>query len=311
MRGLDDFFSSQLQRWPLAKAAYSVREQQVLTRSLVIDGMEIRLQHNPARAVSTGAKIDAASIAKRPCFLCAGNRPQDQGAMCFSGRERDYEVLVNPFPIADKHLTIASVSHEGQDNFCGADMACMALNNPDWIFFYNGAKAGASAPDHLHFQAVNKSFLNNLMTALAEANAQLLMADGGGRVRYYDLPMQIVSVTDGDYSLLTHKWVSGLLPINNESGLPDSGLRNIFMYADSDGLHTLIMSRRAHRPDCYFAEGQENIMCSPGGIDMAGTLVLPRREDFDKVTVSDVRRIYYDVSLDPREIRNINNLMLR
>ena len=68
-------------------------------------------QFNPARLVSTGAKIDKATLAKRPCFLCEKNRPSEQIVLSFG---EGFDILVNPFPILPVHFTIPSRHHQLQ-----------------------------------------------------------------------------------------------------------------------------------------------------------------------------------------------------
>ena len=157
MQGLID---RQLASWPEAARRYSDLCD-VQTKEITIGGMPVRVQYNPARAVSTLARTDAASIAARPCFLCRENRPQQQEALPFEGCDgRHYEILVNPFPIFPEHFTIPAVDHVPQ-RIAGRfpDMLRLAEAFPDMTVFYNGPESGASAPDHFHFQMGCKGFL--------------------------------------------------------------------------------------------------------------------------------------------------------
>ena len=161
-------FSEQLEQWTQARDNYRALEQ-VEQRSLVVNGLEVVVQFNPARIVSSGAKVDAKTIQTRKCFLCEQNRPEVQWGVDFeSTGGRKYQVLLNPFPIFPKHLTIPDVNHTDQ-RIAGriSDMLELAEELDDFVLFYNGPKCGASAPDHMHFQAGNKGFLP-IETKLAE-----------------------------------------------------------------------------------------------------------------------------------------------
>ena len=160
MTELQSLLKRQLAGWPEAARRYrDLREVQ--TKEITIGGMPVRVQYNPARAVSTMARTDAASIAARPCFLCRGNRPQQQEALPFEGCDgRRYEILVNPFPIFPEHFTVPAVDHVPQ-RIVGRfpDMLRLAEAFPDMTVFYNGPESGASAPDHFHFQMGCRGFL--------------------------------------------------------------------------------------------------------------------------------------------------------
>jgi len=265
---LEELLQNQMACWPLASKNYRAL-QSVKTREVDVDGFRIRLQYNPARAVSTGAKTDAASIASRPCFLCSKNRPAEQLIL---NEIEGYETLVNPFPIFPRHFTVAASSHIPQECMSHEDMLKLACMHPGYAVFYNGSKSGASAPDHLHYQIGNIDFLPICR-----------MAETGD---LDNTPMKIIHCTEGyplppEYDAMVHR-----------------GLVNILVWAAeaTDGqIHTLIFPRRKHRPDCYYAEGEKRIMVSPGAVDMAGVLILPRLEDFEKITSDDIRKIYDEV----------------
>ncbi len=148
---IDEFFQRQLSRWPAVRERY-----EALANVEVKRVGEYKVQFNPARAVSTAAKVDPASIAARPCFLCKKNRPAEQLALEWE----DLEILVNPFPIFPGHLTIAAKEHTPQNLLGRADqMRRLSRELPGYTIFFNGAKSGASAPDHFHFQAVPSEYM--------------------------------------------------------------------------------------------------------------------------------------------------------
>ena len=272
----------QLGRWPLAQENYAVLG---LTerRAFSIGPFSGVVQFNPARAVSTGAKIDRQSIASRPCFLCKGNRPEEQvSEEIIPG----WEFLVNPYPIFPLHFTIAATRHLPQDAI-PLDMASMAEKLPGMTVFFNGARAGASAPDHLHCQAVLTTELP-LMTFL----------EGGGNPN--ELPFKVVYdiIPPDRHGLSLLAKLPQLSGIDSVTGEPDRALVNAFMWIGEDGLlRTCVIPRSAHRPSFYVTEGVEGFMVSPGAIDMAGVIVLPRRIDFDSMTIEDIKRLYNETAI--------------
>lgn len=307
---LREFLLKQLNDWSLAAKNFSELGR-VITRRIYVDEFPIILQHNPARIVSTGAKVDAKSIKERPCFLCKKNRPKEQESIKFQA-SRDYEILVNPFPLAPEHFTVAATEHINQDEINVQDMAQFIAEYPKYLAFYNGSTAGASAPDHLHFQACNKDFLKEITSNLEANPGKLLKQDGDCRIYMADhLPMNLVHFVDKEVSPLQADWLKLILP-TDDYGHAQAGMRNILMWKDcNDALHTALLPRCAHRPDCYFTENEaEKLLVSPGAIDMAGVIILPRKEDFDKITAADVRSIYNQVSLYYPELPSLQRAML-
>ena len=179
---VEQLFTAQFAAWQQARDNYEAL-QGVKSRSFDIDGAHIKVQFNPARIVSTAAKVDTKSIGERKCFLCDANRPAVQEGIEWNG---EYTVLINPFPIFNKHLTIPCNAHTPQRiNSRITDMLSLAKALSDYTLFYNGPRCGASAPDHMHFQAGNKGFMpieNDMdsweKTVVAETDdAKLLQVD--------------------------------------------------------------------------------------------------------------------------------------
>jgi hypothetical protein len=252
---LETFFEEQLREWPLAHDNHDALTR-VWSRELTSDKLAIplRVQYNPARIVSTGANIDKASIAARPCFLCAKNRPAEQRAMPLNA---DFEWLVNPFPILPHHYTIAAKVHRPQrilDAYDAMIQATLALPE-EYIVFYNGPKCGASAPDHLHLQA--GIFDCQLLTANYPYKTLLADSKESFRKIYDSLP-----VTDGE----------------------EEPRMNVIAFRKGNHVSLIVIPRRAHRPHCYTAEGDKHYLISPGALDMGGLIVTPRREDYDRLT---------------------------
>lgn len=297
----------QLQQWPEAADRFHLlgfTERRVVNAG----GMEIAIQHNPARIVSTGAKTDKDSIKARKCFLCSENRPDVQlSAELWSG----WELLVNPFPIFPLHFTIASRRHTPQTEL-PLDMASMAESMPDMAVFFNGAKAGASAPDHLHCQAVLKSELP--LIRIAEMNhsssqGNILLSHEMG----IDSPFQFISaiITPDMEGMRTLNLIPELTGAPSEDSSLDPDLRNVFFWIDTEGLlRVLVVPRKAHRPTCYFEEGEKKVTISPGAIDMAGVIIAPVEKDFRNLSAGDVARIYSETAFAgtlPRKLISLIN----
>lgn len=291
---INSFYERQFEEWPEVKENYD-RLGEVRRTPLTLGDWHGALQCNPARIVSTGAKIDKESISKRKCFLCTGNRPPQQlSASLF----KDWDFLVNPYPIFPVHFTIVSKKHTPQIHV-PLDIAAMAEKLPGLAFFFNGARAGASAPDHLHMQAVLKCELP--LIKLIEENHP---ADRKGFITSeeygLELPFQFVSaaVSPDNIGMETLLRFSGAFGIDTITGESDCGLVNSFAWIDESGLLRLaIVPRRSHRPRCY-GTGSGEFLVSPGAIDMAGIIIIPRKEDFNKLSAEDISNIYADVSFE-------------
>lgn len=279
---LAEWRDNQLESWESAKANYDALAQ-CERREFAIGPLKGAFQYNPHRKVSTGAKIDSASISKRPCFLCECNRPSEQIAEEII---EGWVFLVNPFPIFPLHFTLASKTHKPQESI-PLEMASLAEKLPGMVVFYNGAKAGASAPDHLHCQAVMKSELP-LMVYLEEGGDPAALPF---KVRYSVITPDMQGMID----LNTLVAVTG----TDTEGNSDRELVNAYCWIGIDGLLRMcVIPRKAHRPACYTsaAEG-EGRMISPGAIDMAGIVILPRLQDFEGMTSEEMAEIYNQTAL--------------
>lgn len=288
-----NFVDSQLATWPLARTNYQALGK-TERHSFEIGDLTVGIQCNPARIVSTGAKIDAATLAKRPCFLCAENRPPEQVPLEIV---EGWELLLNPYPIFPTHFTIVSAKHCPQEGF-PLEMVDMAEKLKGMTIFFNGSKAGASCPDHKHCQAVMTHELPLML--LVERSHRLSLSDSGAKhvatpeELGIDAPFRFVSV------IITPdvNGMENLAKIEETIGKKciEEGLVNIFVWIDSEGLLRIVgVPRKAHRPSCYGSDADQ-FLVSPGCIDMAGVIITPRREDFDRLTLADVRRIYSEVA---------------
>ena len=290
---INSFIEAQLALWPLASENFS-KLKNVERKNFKLGDLIVCAQWNPGRIVSTGAKVDKKTIESRPCFLCKKNRPPEQYTFDFI---ENWEFLINPYPILPVHFTISNTCHVPQGKV-PMDMAVMAELAPYLVFFYNGAKAGASAPDHQHVQAVLASELPllNLVEKFHPVNQSgfLSSEEFGLELPFHFISSVILPDLDGMINL---KKITGAFGLEEEKKSCDSGLINAFFWLDKTGiLRALVIPRKRHRPDCYFARNEDQMIISPGAIDMSGLLIVPRKEDFDKITEKEIRQIYSDVS---------------
>lgn len=295
---IEELVEMQLAEWPMAKKNYDAL---ALTqrRRFSLGDLDCAIQHNPARAVSTAANLDPKAISVRPCFLCKANRPKEQFTIELLP---DVELLVNPFPIFPIHLTLPYKEHTPQDRF-PLEMAAMAEMLPGMAVFFNGACAGASAPDHKHCQAVLKCELP--LIRLAEKihhpgdKTFLLSHDISG----LSLPLQFISVIitpdkKGSDALMKLYLACGL---DSSDICADPALQNVFFWIRDDGiLQALVVARRAHRPSSFFLPGDEKVTVSPGAIDMTGVIVAPVLKDFENLKPEEIAGIYSEVAYRDR-----------
>ena len=292
---INTLIENQLQEWPMAKANFDALVKARRKRVAVGD-LETGVQFNPARIRSTGADISKEAIAARKCFLCRENRPAEQHTHnLMSG----LEMLVNPFPIFPVHFTFPAKEHRPQTAPPPA-MALLAIKFPDLCIFYNGAKAGASAPDHLHLQGVlsRELPLIRLVERSHPAEGKSLMwSEEFGK----DLPFRFLSgiVNPEETNMETLRTLLTTFGHDKE-GAPDAALVNTYFWIDPACglLRGIAIPRRAHRPSCYTAEATDRLIVSPGAIDMAGMIITPREGDFEKITSEDIRRIYREVAFE-------------
>ena len=268
------FLQEQLEKVPVAKANYE-KLKQIKTKEFEFDGYKIYVHFNPARAVSSLAKLDAKSIAERPCFLCPKNRIEGQVAIDFKGK---YDICINPFPICNEHFTVVSKIHEPQ-NIMGKvrDFIDLAKEYPDFIALFNGAKSGASAPDHMHFQLVNKDYFPYAIeTQMAGVIEKIVLRSSNAEE-------------------LEAKVNAQLEMLQREGELPASHVNLFCEYKNNEWVVT-IFPRITHRPRQFFSEGEDRLMMSPGAIDMTGHLIAAREEDFEKITKEVIVDIFKQIS---------------
>ena len=296
---LHRFFDRQLQTWDAASQRFrDLNDVQV--RELAVESLTLKVQWNPARIGSTGAKIDAKSIAGRPCFLCAKNRPKEQMTRLIDGK---YELLVNPFPILPVHFTLPTQKHQPQRILpMYGEMLRLAQRNSDLTLLYNGPRCGASAPDHAHLQAVSSGHLplqhawQRLCRNLVEV-VKTTDDDGIWHVADYPAAAFLVRAHSQEANERLFKRLYRCLPVQGDDAEP---MMNIIVWMQGDQLLSVVMPRGKHRPDCY-----GDYMVSPGAIDMGGLLITPREEDFRRLTPEFAVALLREVSLTGEQVQAV------
>jgi glycosyltransferase involved in cell wall biosynthesis len=293
-------YDEQTRTWPiLAKACSNLSG--IKTRKLPGKKYNVSMQYNPARAVSSGAAVDAESIKNRPCFLCRGNLPSEQQGILYRNH---YLILCNPAPIFKNHYTIVALRHKPQEinESIKWFLKLSADVYPDYTVFYNGPACGASAPDHLHFQMIPVNALP-FLTELKE----LPQAKEISSVRFSmgkSIDRSVIVLESKNASELTKQFSRLLKAAQKILLTKGEPLVNIICTYTGERWRLVIFLRRKHRPDAYFAEGENRIFISPGAIDMAGVIITPRLDDYKRLNGDSIRDIYREVSL-PEDLMNI------
>jgi hypothetical protein len=297
---VDRIFDKQLAEWPMAGNNYAALKD-VKVRSCMVDGIPLHMQFNPARVVSSSAKVDAKSLSERKCFLCAENRPPEQRSIKW-GR---YSVLVNPYPIFKRHLTVADSVHTPQ-RIAGrmADMVRLAQELCGYTVFYNGPKCGASAPDHMHFQAGSMDFLV-LPSMVLDNKRKTVLEFGGDSLSVVDsLPMRFF-VIEADTPEAAEKFFDALYEALPVQPGDDEPMMNILSFDMPHANYVVVVPRKRHRPSFYGTEGDDTMLFSPASVDMGGLFVMPREKDYNRMNRDLARRVYSEVCLSADEINDI------
>ena len=299
---LQRFFNRQLEKWEAARQRYQDLRS-AKTRELAVGAYSIQVQWNPARMVSTGAKIDQKTIAERPCFLCEKNRPKEQIKKEVDGQ---YELLVNPFPILQQHFTIPSLKHQPQrilDSY--GEIHKLLEEYPEMMVFYNGPQCGASAPDHAHFQAGTSGLLPLQMSwqRLSRNLTPLISLNDDEDISLIDdYPCTALLIRSrsqyGDEQLFRRLYEA--LPATDPEPM-----MNIVAWRSNDDFLSVVFPRTKHRPDCYYKEGEAQYIISPGALDMAGLIITPRQEDYERLTPETALGILDEITLKGEALQSV------
>ena len=323
----EQFHETELKRWQEAAQRYEELNH-VQTRELIDGEASMTIQWNPARIVSTGAKIDKKTLDERPCFLCDQNRPKVQHAL---PTEKYYQLLVNPYPILPKHFTIPTRRHQPQAIFEHFETMCrMTWDMPSHIVFYNGPLCGASCPDHCHLQAGARGVLpierdwkeyeGSLTKLYPLTGAQEAELDEGSDTKRSGLyllkawvcPVFVIRSLSYKLDRVLCERLYNALPVISGEWEPRMNVvcwKQTGSAGRPDELVALVFPRKKHRPDCYSATGDNQILVSPGALDMGGLIITPREEDFRKMTAEKAGDILREVTMTEEELKPIISVL--
>ena len=308
------FVGDQLSRWPLACDNFRALKN-VRVREMNAGGLDVKLQFNPARMISSAAKLNKADIAARRCFLCRDNRPAEQIMMKFDGRKgKKYHILVNPYPIFPDHLVIAMSRHVDQSIWNRyVDMLDLARKYTDFTFFYNGPRSGASAPDHHHFQAAPQGLipLQNDADALPSDALEFVTSVQDARLFHYRRFTTGVFFLRSETAKSAAKLFYRLLDCADVPEGESEPLFNLFTYRKDNEYRSIIVFRSRHRSHHYFSEGPDHLTMSPGCADMGGVFIVPVEDEFEKITPELLNGMIEEVSIGKEQESVILNRLTR
>lgn len=294
------FFTHQLDTWDEIRQRYEALKHVGLKQL-----GHRQLQYNPARMVSTGAQIDRQTIAQRACFLCEKNRSEEQLTIDLGD---DFELMVNPFPVLPMHFTIVRKAHVSQtilENY--TEIHRLLELFPELFVFYNGPMSGASAPDHMHLQAGIGQELP-LMTVLRKLEKEqqvLIKQENGSSLSMFNtvsFNAFVIKSKAQETEMTLFKQLYDAMPVREGEKEPRM---NIVAWRDGSEDVIVVLPRDNHRPACYFEEGDRRMVISPGALDMAGLIITPREEDFNRITEDKLISILKEVSIKEKDMENI------
>ena len=295
------FFNRQLEMWEDARHRFCDLKH-VEVRQL---SDQLKVQFNPARIVSTGAKIDKHTLGERPCFLCERNRPKEQMTKQIDDH---FQLLVNPFPILPVHFTIPATKHQPQSIYRHyGEMHRLLSLHSELMVFYNGPKCGASAPDHLHFQAGTSGVLplQTNWQRLSRSLTDVISLNDEEKISVLSdflVPaFVIISKSEDSDEELFHRLYRSM-PMRGDESEP---MMNIIAWRKGDEFISVVIPREKHRPDAYFAEGEAQMMVSPGALDMAGLIITPREEDFSKINLDKATALLRECGISAEKMEAI------
>ena len=294
------FFTHQLDTWDEIRQRYEVLKHVGLKQL-----GHRQLQYNPARMVSTGAQIDRQTIAQRACFLCEKNRPEEQLTIDLGD---DFELMVNPFPVLPMHFTIVRKTHVPQtilENY--TEIHRLLELFPELFVFYNGPMSGASAPDHMHFQAgIGQELpLKTVLRKLEKELQVLIKQENGSSLSMFNtvsFNAFVIKSKAQETEMALFKQLYAAMPVREGEKEPRM---NIVAWRDGSENVIIVLPRDNHRPACYFEEEDRRMVISPGALDMAGLIITPREEDFNRMSEDKLISILKEVSIKEKDMKNI------
>jgi len=311
---LRQFAQNQLSVWPLACKNHRALKS-VLTRELECSGLKVRLQLNPARAISSKARTDKASIAARTCFLCRQNRPPQQQCIEFEGKkDKQYDILLNPFPIFPNHFVIASREHTPQSIWLRyVDMLRLTRRYRDFTIIYNGPYSGASAPDHCHFQAIPSGLLpleNDIRTS--SKGLKFICRETDAKLYIYKNFCNGIFVISSETSKSAAKMFYRLLDCAGTMEGDVEPRFNLYSFVHKDRYWSIIVMRTKHRSSHYFTDDPaRHLTMSPGCVDMGGVFITVDMPDFEKLDSKLLEEMLSEVTITRQEQKNIISNLTR
>jgi ATP adenylyltransferase/5',5'''-P-1,P-4-tetraphosphate phosphorylase II len=291
-----DLLKTQKTSWDMLAKGYEALDS-VRVRQLEYDRFSVMLQFNPARIISSTAPVDKASIDKRPCFLCVENLPAAQYGIVYA---QEFLILCNPYPIFPEHFTISCIKHMTQ-SITGTIPVFLSMArdfSPDFNLFYNGPKCGASAPDHLHFQAAPRGLLP--IEKEIEKSAKLIpvkRAEGVCLFTMKNAGREVLIMEGTHYETVRAALAHIIEAMKNVLSTSDDPMNLMCSYRKNTW-QVVIFPRQKHRPDVYYFPGDERILVSPGLVDMAGVIITPLEKNFTTIDHDIIHKIYEEVSVN-------------
>ena len=311
------FVGDQLSRWPLACENFRALKN-VKVREMDAGGLKVKLQFNPARIVSSAAKLNKDDIARRRCFLCRDNRPPEQIMLKFEGRKnKKYHILVNPYPIFPEHLVVAEARHTDQTIMQRyVDMLDLARKYTGFTFFYNGPRSGASAPDHHHFQAAPRGLIPlecdvNDLFERSDSKLKYLTSLQDAELYHYRKFTTGVFVLRAETSKSMAKLFYRLLDCAETQEGDYEPMFNLFTFYSGGEFRSIVIFRSRHRSHHYFSDGPDHLTMSPGCADMGGVFIVPVEEEYEKMTPELLSEMLAEVSVTAEEEGRIINRLTR
>jgi hypothetical protein len=302
-----ELLARQKEAWPAARAGYDALNY-VRERELKCRGFSARVQHNPGRIKSTLADVGEKSVAERACFLCPANLPKEQKGILY---RKDYLILCNPMPVFSSHFTISHLDHRPQD-LAGSVATLLRLMSdfgPGSSILYNGPRCGASAPDHLHFQAVPSGRMPIEKEIRAKQRASRRVAGGVSVRRARGVGREVIILEGPGPAAVgdaLHALVKGLQRVLLTDREP---MMNLICVREEHTYTVLVFPRAKHRPDVFYLKGDGCLAISPAVVEMGGIMVTPLEKDFGRLDSVRVEQIFNEVSLKAEAVEQAIDAM--
>ena len=292
-----DLLAQQKTSWPLLRDAYAAQDSAQM-REISANGISVKLQFNPRRIISSAAAVDPASISRRQCFLCVENLPEAQKRILY---RQTYLILCNPAPIFPQHYVVSNRRHISQsiENNMASFLLLAKDFGPGLTIFYNGPRCGASAPDHLHFHVVPSDMMPIEKEIREDRNKILIRRlEGASILTLMSLSRPIIIVEGKELRSVETALRMAVTAMQETLPASDEPMMNLLCSYDGTQWRVLIIPRRKHRPEAYYREGDEQILISPGMVDMGGLIITPVEKDFNAIDAEQIGNIFKEVSMD-------------